>query len=332
MLPTGSRRAASGGARRFGAGVVLPGAPASAGADPEALLRDARDASEDAALAGVVEVRWREGDVLRSAETDARSREGAVIVGHGNNLAVGGENSRWSANDGIATRWGGIDDEDPPKPGSTWNLEVDDPVRVAGRDAYVVVARDDDDTVRARFYVDQDLGILLRRDVLQEDGDIDRSVRYTRLSAADVVPPVPPVPVFAPGPSPTDDVGEQFVAPRRLEPGFHLLGRYQHPDGTVQLFYNDGLFSLSVFEQQGAVDWGALPDGGHSGVVDGERASTYSTAAGTVVVWGRDDLVLTGVSDAPPDIAFGAFETLDGTDDDLFTELVDFVLGPFGWN
>ena len=45
-----------------------------------------------------------------------------------------------------------------------------------------------------------------------------------------------------------------------------------------------------------------------------------------------DDLVLTGVSDAPPDVAFGAFETLDGTTDDLFTELVDFVLGPFGWN
>ncbi len=331
-MTTMLRRAAIGVGLLFGVVVALPGSPASAGTDPEALLRDARDASEDAALAGVVEVRWREGDNLRSAETDARSREGAVIVGHGNNLAVGGENSRWSANDGIATRWGGIDGEHAPGPGSTWNLELDDDAEVAGRDAYVVVARDDDDTPRARFYVDQDLGVLLRRDVLQEDGDIDRSVRYKRLSAADVVPAVPPVPAFAPGPSPTDDVGDQFVAPARLEPGFRLLGRYEHPDGTVQLFYNDGLFSLSVFEQQGAVDWDALPGGGHGSVVDGERASTYSTAAGTVVVWGRDDLVLTGVSDAPPDVAFGAFETLDGTNDDLFTELVDFVLGPFGWN
>jgi hypothetical protein len=312
--------------------VALPGARASAGVDPEELLRNAREASEQAALTGIVQVRWREGDTLRSAYTDARSREGSVIVGHGNNLAVGGENSRWSANDGIATRWGGIDGEEPPAPGATWRLEIDDSEKVAGREAYVVLATGDDETPRARFYVDQDQGFLLRRDVLREDGTIERSVRYTRLSAAGIVPPVPPVPAFAPGPSVAEEVGDQFVAPKRLEPGFRLLGKYQHPDGTVQLFYNDGLFSLSLFEQPGEVDWDGLPAGGQDADVDDDRATVYSTAAGTVVVWGRDDLVLTGVSDAPPDVAHAAFEAIDGSDSDLFTDVVDFVLGPFGWN
>jgi sigma-E factor negative regulatory protein RseB len=312
--------------------VAVPGAPASAGTDPEALLRDARQASEDVSLAGIVEVRWREGGSMRVERTGARSRGGAYVVGRGENVAVGAEGDRWAADDGIATRWGHIEGDDPPRPGSTWRLALGDPAEVAGREAYVIVARRDDGPARARFYVDKSLGLLLRRDVLQRDGDVERSVRFTRLAANDVVPAVPPVPPGAPGPITTDDVGPRFVAPEELEPGFELLGQYEHPDGTVQLFYGDGLFSLSVFEQPGSVDWGSLPEGAREGDVDGERAALYATAAGTVVVWGRDDLVLTGVSDAPPDVARAAIAAVDGGGDGFLTELVDFVLGPFGWN
>jgi hypothetical protein len=317
----------------FGATLLaLPSAPASAGTDPEALLRDARDASEDVALAGIVEVRWREGDSMRVQRTGARSHAGAYVVGRGEHFAVGADGARWAAGDGIATAWGHVDGEEPPRPGAAWELELDDSAEVAGREAYVVVASLDDGTEHARFYIDKGLGLLLRRDVLREDGDLERSVRFTRLAAEGVAPAVPAVPGGAPTPTPTDDVGPRFVAPEELEPGFQLLGQYEHPDGTVQLFYGDGLFSLSIFEQPGSVDWDSLPEGGRPGNVGDERAAAYVTPAGTVVVWARDDLVLTGVSDAPPEIAHDAIAAIDGGGDGFLTELVDFVLGPFGWN
>jgi hypothetical protein len=312
--------------------LVLPTPPASAGADPEALLYEAREASDDVALAGIVEVRWRDGDTMRVQRTGARSRGGAYVVGRGDHFAVGADGALWAADDGIATAWGHIDGEPPPRPGATWDLELDDPARVAGREVYVVVASLEDGSDYARFFVDKDLGLLLRRDVLQEDGDLERSVRFTHLSADGDPPAVPPVPGGVPGPTATDDVGPKFVAPEELEPGFRLLGRYEHRDGTVQLFYGDGLFSLSLFEQPGTVDWDALPDGGSRGEVDDERAASYATAAGTVVIWARDDLVLTGVSDAPPEIAHQAIAAVDGGGEGFLTDVVDFVLGPFGWD
>ncbi len=312
--------------------LTVPGTPAAAGADPEALLQRARDASDDVALTGIVEVRWRDGDDLRVERTGARSRGDAYVVGNGDNFVVGADGARWAADDGIATVWGHTEGRKPPQPGSTWELELDDDARVAGRDAFVVVASFDDGTERARFYVDKELGLLLRRDVLQEDGDLERSVRFTHLAADGVAPAVPPVPGGVPGPTATDDLGPRFVAPETLDPGFQLLGRYEHPDGTVQLFYGDGLFSLSVFQQPGNVDWSSLPEGGREGTVDDERATAYATAAGTVVIWTRDDLVMTGVSDAPPEVAHEALAAIDGGGDGFLTEVVDFVLGPFGWN
>jgi sigma-E factor negative regulatory protein RseB len=313
--------------------VAVPGPQASAGEDPEALLEHARDVSDETAVAGVVEVRWREDGDLRVERTGARSRGGTYVVGRGDHVAVGSADARWATDDGIATRWGPIETEGAPRPSAAWQLDLaDEPARVADRDAYVVIARSDDGTARARFFVDTETGLLLRRDVLQRDGDLERSVRFSRLSAGDVVPAVPPVPDGGPQPVATDDVGAGFVAPQHLDPGFRLLGRYEHPDGTVQLFYADGLFSLSVFEQSGVIDWDALPEGGDPTNVADERALSYATAAGTVVVWAQDDLVLTGVSDAPPDIARAAIDAVGGDDTSAFEDVVDFVLGPFGWD
>ena len=51
-----------------------------------------------------------------------------------------------------------------------------------------------------------------------------------------------------------------YRAPSSLG-GYELVTRSQHPDGVL-LFYSDGLFTASVFEQQGDLDWSALPDGG----------------------------------------------------------------------
>jgi sigma-E factor negative regulatory protein RseB len=312
--------------------VALPGGQATAGTDPEALLRRARAASATTPVAGIVEVRWRDGDGdLQTDRTGARARDGAYVVGRGGSIAVGVGGLRWAAGDGVATRWGHVGDTDPPAPGSAWELAVDGSAEVAGRRANVVVARRGDGPVRARFFVDRASGLLVRRDVLQRDGDVVRSVRFTRLTTDDISPAVPPVPQRGPKVTTTDEVGGEYLAPDRLESGFHLLGRYEQPGGAVQLFYSDGLFSLSLFEQPGEVEWEALPEGGRRDTVAEQRAQWYATHAGTVVVWSRDGLVLTGVSDAPPDTVRAAVATVKAPEGGVVDDVVDFVLEPFDW-
>lgn len=311
------------------AGVVLcvGGTNASAGDDPEALLEKARSASATGNVAGIVEIRWVDGGQTLVERVGARSRGDAYVVGRGDHLAVGRDGVRYAADDGVATRWGIESMDKAPAPGASWDLELGAPSNVAGRDAAVVIARDDDGEVRARFFVDPETHLLLRRDVLDREGNLARSVRFVRLNIG-AAPAVPAVPSDGPTVSATDEVPDGFSAPEELG-NFRLLGRYQHADGTLQLFYGDGLFSLSVFEQDGRVDWAAMPDGGRSAEVEGQRARAYSTATGTVVVWGEHGLVLTGVSDAPADAVEAVLPDVAGGDQD--DDVLDFVFGPFGW-
>ena len=312
--------------------VALSGGSASAGTDPEGLLRRAREASATTTVAGIVEVRWRDGKMLHVEHTGARARGGSYVVGRAKNVAVGVGALRWAADDGVATRWGRIDGAEPPAPGSAWKLDLHGTAEVAGRPSRVVVARHGHGPVRARFYVDEASGILLRRDVLAPTGRLDRSVRFIRVKTGNIRPAVPPLPEGGPKAHSTRDVGGEFLAPEHLGSGFRLLGRYEHPGGAVQLFYSDGLFGLSVFEQSGLVDWASLPDGGSSATIDSSRARWYATDAGSVVVWGRDGLVLTGVSDAPPDTVRDAVATIEASGRGIFGDIVDFVLEPFDWD
>ena len=58
-----------------------------------------------------------------------------------------------------------------------------------------------------------------------------------------------------------DEVAAPFRAPRSAGDRFHLVGRYDEDDHTLHLFYSDGLFSVSVFEQKGELDPTGLPAG-----------------------------------------------------------------------
>lgn len=313
-----------------GTGLLLVSSQASAGDDPEALLRASRTAAANANVAGTVEVRWHDGEQILVERVGARSRGDAYVVGRGDHFAVARNGVRYAADDGVATRWDAGASVTPPAPGAAWDLELGDPARVAGRSAKVVIARDHAGFVRARLYIDRSTKLLLRRDVFDRDGTLARSVRFTRLSTNAAAPAVPRVPEGDHAVETARETPDGFVGPERLG-GFRLLGTYEHPDGTVQLFYGDGLFSLSVFEQDGLVDWAAMPEGGVRSSVEGARARLYSTAAGTVVVWGERGLVLTGVSDAPSDIVRSVLPDVADDDQSGFQDVVDFVFGPFGW-
>jgi hypothetical protein len=139
----------------------------------------------------------------------------------------------------------------------------------------------------------------------------------------------PPAGVSSPTAQPLASTPDGYRAPRSSA-GFDLLTRSRHPDGLL-FFYSDGLFTASVYEQQGDLDWGSLPAGGNDSDVAGTRTRTYHQPSGDVVVWTRDGLVYTCVSDAPSDGFSAMLRPLVAADRSAPESVVDFVLGPFGW-
>jgi hypothetical protein len=114
--------------------------------------------------------------------------------------------------------------------------------------------------------------------------------------------------------------------------GYRLLGRYRQPDGTIQLYYGDGIFTLSLFEQKGTIDWGSLPPG-TSLEVNGNRTRIYETPTSSVALWSDHGLIVTCVSDASPDQVLSAVRgiTSGGAGGGVLRDVAHFVLDPFGW-
>lgn len=307
---------------------------AGGGDDAETLLERARDASTDQTFAGVVDVYWRDDQGEHTVRVAARSASGAFVVGGGHDRVVGSGALRWVGHGDVGeTGWRVPGGRAAPEPGAAWDLALHGSAHIAGRRAVVVTASDADGNVRARFAVDRETGQLLRREVLDRHGRVARSVGFERIAAIGEAPFLPALPpANAPVPKVVADVPDGFVAPDVVDGGYRLLGRYERSDGAVQLYYGDGLFAVSVFEQSGAVDWGSLPRGGRSTRVAGIRTQSYETAEGTVVVWGDDGLVLTGIADGPPGTADTVVASLSGDDDGgLLRDIADFVLDPFSW-
>ena len=121
-----------------------------------------------------------------------------------------------------------------------------------------------------------------------------------------------------------------YRAPHSLD-GYELVTRSRHPGGVL-LFYSDGVFTASVLEQQGDLDWGALPAGGSESTVADTRGRMYHEPSGTVAVWERNGVVYTCVSDSPSDVFTGMVDDLVGGGRSTIQSAVDFVLGPFGWH
>ena len=220
-----------------------------------------------------------------------------------------------------------------PAPGRHWDLATGAARTVAGRPATVVVARRSNGVPAQRLAVDDDTGLLLAREVLGPRGEVAavgavlehrRRLRrdFGHDRRADRGSAAPPRKALA-------SVPDGYRAPRSLD-GYDLVTRSRHPDGVL-LFYSDGLFTASVYEQQGDLDWGSLPAGGADSDVAGTRTRTYHEPSGDVVVWARDGLVYTCVSDAPSDGFSAMVRPLVAADRSAPESVVDFVLGPFGW-
>lgn len=334
-----SRWAATGlGVLAVGAVLTLgPPVTAQPSGGAEELLRAATTAGAHASFDGVLEVEWRDHGRLHDARTFSHVVDGSAELGSGSEQVLAQGAERWVGSPGNWSLVLGSDvaSRTPPSVDAHWDLAtVAGPV-VAGRATTEVVARDPrSGALRARYDVDRATGLLLGRDVLDPAGHLLRRVRYVSLSltTSPSAVPAPPPAARRQEPAALPALPDGFPNPSSVGRGFELLGRYRQPDGTVQLVYGDGLFTLSLFEQRGTVDWPSLAAGSDR-QVEGFRTRRYDAPTTTAVVWSAHGVTVTCISDAPPDqVDIAVRGLLAGGGDGFFPSLAHFVLGPFGWD
>jgi sigma-E factor negative regulatory protein RseB len=295
----------------------------------------ARDAAVATNFGGSIEVTWSGPDGLERRDLDVRSENGVLSIGGSTGILVQGPARYAFGAEGWSTMW----TESPSRPiraaSAKWDLSVRGGPLVAGRATREVTASDRaTGRVVERRSFDAVTGILLRREQFDDNGDRVRSATFTSITLppeepAGSAPRVPSQSNLA-QPEAIDEVPPGYDVPLGVGDGFGLNGAYREDDGTVQLFYSDGLFSVSVFQQPGTLDRDELEPGGDDRVVAGERVQLYEEPMGTVLVWEGDGVVYTSVSDAP----LTELEEIIASFDDepgALHRFMDYLTGPFAW-
>ncbi len=321
------------------AGVLAFGAvgvgASSGSAAGEQLLAGMRPAVADHDFNGVMVVEWHDAaGRLQQKTVPVRSDDGGLRV-QGMATSVGPGPSEIVHGDRHAlVMWSVAENAARPAPSAKYALTVDDGPRIAGRSTRVVEARKRGaKQLSARYYLDTDTGLLLRRQEFGPKGKFVRSVSFKSIS--DQVPATAPKPT---APSSGAYVGraiksveKPFRAPARTGNGYALVGRYQLPSGTVQLFYSDGLYGASIFQQKGRLAWSGLPSGGTDTKVAGRSARQYVIPGGEALVWEARGVVYTCVTDAPPADLTAMVKSFPSDDGSGWGDAVDVVLAPFSW-
>ncbi len=275
------------------AGLVTP--PVQAGGDAE-VLRRAQAASATVAFVGRVVVRWLDGDGREHDESmQVTGKGGEVVLSSGVNQPA----LTWSGGVG-PTR-------SAPDPTSKYEVQAEPGPLVLGRSTTRVVLQLDG-RITEEADVDDDSGLLLRRQVFDERGWLVRVVEFTSLEGVRSVGTTPAR--AAPWRVPRiDHVPRPFRAPERLEAGYARLGTYRRGP-AVQILYGDGVRSLSVFTQLGNADPAALPAGGERLAVGGTEGRRWTWAGGQVVTWSSGGTTTTVVGDGPPAEVLAAARSL----------------------
>jgi sigma-E factor negative regulatory protein RseB len=166
-----------------------------------------------------------------------------------------------------------------------------------------------------RIYLDTESALLLERDQFDAGGDVLRTLAFQSLTIASAGPPPtdPPAPAHhAPKPVATDRMAPSTAAPATLADGYQRLGVYRD-GGVVHVLYSDGLYDLSLFEQQGRLRPSDLPGPGERVAVGKAAGWRYPWPGGQVVVWSSAGKVFTAVTDAPTDQVLTAVRSLPPT-------------------
>jgi sigma-E factor negative regulatory protein RseB len=303
----------------------------TAGADR--VVERMRAAARDLQFTGSVRMTWRVRGAEKSVTVTVTGNRGVIEVNTPTDQASVFDRDGLTYYKGKLGGWQsaliGPNPRNIPPPDHAWRITLRAGPEIAGRPTDAVVARRSNGLPALRLFVDTETGLLLQREVLDARGVVERSVGFTDLTLA--------APNEARGPSGVapryakrlTSVPDGFVVPHAPS-GYVLVSQSEH-DGVVELLYTDGLFTVSVSEQRGDLDWDALPKGGVASEIGGNRARRYVQPGADVLVWERDGVVYTGASDAPSDVVDAMIAEF-APDRSTLEQVADFVLGPFGWS
>ncbi|MDQ1687553.1 MAG: hypothetical protein QOK42_528 [Frankiaceae bacterium] len=169
-----------------------------------------------------------------------------------------------------------------------------------------VVALRQDGHAAARFWLDPATWLVTRREVYGNDGNVVRTSAFVDLRATSSVQ------LMTASRSLVAEVGERrlglgevagltaagWIVPRVLPGQLVLYDVRMHDDGSVvHLGYSDGLSTVSVFEQRGRLDEGAVA-GWRRDTVDGADVWWDGSTLPARVVWSARGRVWTVVADA----------------------------------
>jgi hypothetical protein len=288
--------------------------PAHAGGGP-APLEQARHAAEHTVFEGVLEVRWRDGDETRSERLRVEAAGGSLMV-RGANLVMarpdygrllahggGGWEEMWLPSRAPSTR------PDGASKYRTTAAATGPPV--AGRPTKVVEIHTGG-TLLERIYLDTETNLLLERDQYDSQGAVVRRLAFESLTIGNLAEPLtaPRSPAqHAPDEVHPDRLGSPAAAPETLADGYQRMGVYKS-GSVLQVLYSDGVYDLSLFQQQGRLRGSDLPGKGERVSVRGETGWRYPWPGGQLVVWSAGGRVFTAVSDAPADQVLTAVRSL----------------------
>jgi sigma-E factor negative regulatory protein RseB len=202
---------------------------------------------------------------------------------------------------------GGLTSEPLQQLERAYDLSVASSSSVLGRPATVVEASRGG-AVEARFWIDNETGLLLRRQ-MYAGGRVVRSSAFTRLKVSRVgfLPHLPPE-LEAPSTTQLARASAPLLAddgwtcpPRLGRFALTRLDRLETDADVMSASYSDGLSNVSVFEQRGSLRSGAMPGLTRRTV----RGTPVYVSLGlpTVAVWGSRGTVYTVVTDAPDETA-----------------------------
>lgn len=163
---------------------------------------------------------------------------------------------------------------------------------------------------RERLYVDEETGLVVRRETFDSEGGPVRVMAFTRLDPRDtevVRPDGEGLEVERRALAPVDREAlrdEGFVIREDLPAGFVLVEGHEVEDASVPtllLIYSDGLYSLSLYQQQGRLATSAVDGAVRLTTDDGGNVWRWPGSEPRRVVWTGDRLTFTALTDAPTD-------------------------------
>lgn len=209
---------------------------------------------------------------------------------------------------------------------------------VAGRATTQVFIADRRGRVRDLIDLDSENGLMLRREQRDENGDVLRITAFEKISAVKEAEKTRGEIKYSDSKkdsgSPREALAIEapFMLYKTLPGGFVLVGKYVVQGNGRELFYSDGLNSVSVFEWEGSIEPGSLPAGGKWHRAPNGEMRSYDSPVGTVSVWDADGMTFTVVSEAT------ALETArivsalpQDTNPQGLERISRFLIGPFSW-